>query len=240
MLFAVVLLAASPIPPESRQLLLSLSESWGATAAHVRRYERSSVGEPWRRVGAGVTASLGRRGLGWGRGLHPAAEFLGPPKREGDGKSPAGVFDLRLATGYATDPPPGTKLHYRRATPTLRCVDDPGSAFYNQLVDEAQVKKDWTSAEDMRRPDDLYRLVVWVGHNDAPVLVPAGSCIFLHLRASATATTEGCTAFDAGPLLALLRWLDPAQRPVLVQLPRQSFRALADPWGLPRSGPGPD
>jgi L,D-peptidoglycan transpeptidase YkuD (ErfK/YbiS/YcfS/YnhG family) len=233
MLLALFLIAASPVPADSRQLLLSVSESWGATAARVRRFERTAVAQPWKQVGADVAASLGRRGLGWGRGLHPAAELLGPPKREGDGKSPAGVFDLRVATGYAEGPPAGTKLRYRTATPTLRCVDDPRSAFYNQLVDEAKVKKDWSSAEDMRRPDDLYRLVVWVGHNDAPVLVPAGSCIFLHLRSSATATTEGCTAFDTAPMEALVGWLDPEKRPVLVQLPVQSYRAVKTTWGLP-------
>jgi L,D-peptidoglycan transpeptidase YkuD (ErfK/YbiS/YcfS/YnhG family) len=232
-ILAVLLLAASPVPAETRQLVLSIGATWGATAAHVRRFERPAADQPWKQVGAPVTASLGRRGLGWGRGLHPAGEFLGPPKREGDGKSPAGIFDLRLATGYAPSPPPGTRLRYRTATPTLRCVDDPRSAFYNQLVDEAQVKKDWTSAEDMRRSDDLYRLLVWVGHNDAPVEAPKGSCIFLHLRSSAEATTEGCTAFDVAPLEALLRWLDPALRPVLVQLPRQSYRSLAAAWGLP-------
>ena len=100
-------------------------------------------------------------------------------------------------------------------------------------MDEAQVKKDWSSAEDMRRPDDLYRLLVWVGHNDAPVEAPKGSCIFLHLRAAPTATTEGCTAFDTVPMETLLRWLDPAKRPVLVQLPVQSYRGLVGPWGLP-------
>jgi len=233
MILAVLLLAASPVPADCRQLLLSLGASWGATAARVRRFERGAADQPWKQVGPAVPASLGRRGLGWGLGLHPAGEFLGPPKREGDGKSPAGVFDLRLATGYDPAPPPGTRLRYRTATPTLRCVDDPRSAFYNQLVDEARVKKDWSSAEDMRRPDGLYRLLVWVGHNDAPVEAPRGSCIFLHLRSSATSTTEGCTAFDTPPMEALLRWLDPERHPVLVQLPVQSYRALAAPWGLP-------
>jgi L,D-peptidoglycan transpeptidase YkuD (ErfK/YbiS/YcfS/YnhG family) len=233
MVLAMILLAASPVPAASRQLVLSISESWGATTARVRRYERSSATTAWTPVGAEVTASLGRRGLGWGRGLHAVDGLLGPSKREGDGKSPAGVFDLRSATGYAATPPAGTKLPYRAATHTLRCVDDTASAFYNQLVDEARVKRDWSSAEDMRRPDDLYRLVVWVGHNDAPVEVPGGSCIFLHLRASPTATTEGCTAFDQAPMLALLTWIDPALRPVLVQLPRQTYGEVAARWGLP-------
>ena len=233
MLLAALVLAASPVPAASQQLVLSLSESWGATAAQVRRYGRSAAKAVWMPVGPEVTASLGRRGLGWGRGLHASDGLRGPSKREGDGKAPAGVFDLRSATGYAATPPTGTKLPYRIATATLRCVDDTASAFYNQLVDEAQVKKDWSSAEDMRRPDDLYRLVVWVGHNDAPVEPPGGSCIFLHLRASPTATTEGCTAFDPAPMEALLTWLDPARRPVLVQLPRQAYRELAASWGLP-------
>jgi len=232
MFLALFLLAASPVPAESWQLVLSVSEGWDAPAARVRRYERAGAGAPWMAVGDSITASLGRKGLGWGLGLHSGGG-QGPTKREGDGKSPAGVFDLRLATGYAESAPPGTRLRYRMATPTLRCVDDSASAFYNQLVDEAEVKKDWSSAEDMRRPDELYRLVVWVGHNDAPAEAQGGSCIFLHLRASASATTAGCTAFDPAPMGALLAWLDPSKRPVLVQLPLPSYRRLAVSWALP-------
>jgi len=72
-----------------------------------------------------------------------------------------------------------------------------------------------------------------VGHNDAPVEPGRGSCIFLHLRTSASATTAGCTAFDDAPMERLVRWLDPAARPVLVQLPQGTLRALAAEWGLP-------
>ncbi len=169
MLLVLAVLAApsSPIPPASRQIVLSVSSSWDATDARVRRYERASAEAPWTAAGEAVGGSLGRTGLAWGKGLHRSG-LEGPTKREGDGKSPAGVFDLRLATGYAPEAPAGTRLPYRQATPSLRCVDDPRSAFYNRLVDEREVAKDWSSAEDMRRSDALYRLVVWVGHNDAP------------------------------------------------------------------------
>ncbi len=217
-LFAVVVPALpaatrpvpSPVPADTRQLVLSVSADWDAP----------------------VLGSFGRTGLAWGAGLHPSG-LPGPHKREGDDKSPAGAFDLRLATGYAPGPPQGTRLPYRPATPTLRCVDDPRSKLYNRLVDEVEVTKDWTSAEDMRRPDDLYRLVVWVGHNDAPVAADAGSCIFLHLRSSPTSVTAGCTALDDAPLERLLVWLDPAKRPVLVQLPEGALLELNEAWGLP-------
>jgi D-aminopeptidase len=232
LLFAV----ASPVPAESRQMVLSVSAGWDETRAILRAYERPSQEAPWAPVGAPIEASLGRAGLAWGRGLHPA-ELPGPEKREGDGKSPAGAFDLRFVTGYAKASPTGTRMPYREATATLRCVDDASSSHYNQLADEAKTQKDWSSAEDMRRQDDLYRLVVWVAHNDAPVAPGGGSCIFLHLRSGPDATTAGCTAFEPEPMERLLRWLDPAARPVLVQLPEAEHRARAAEWGLPEPRP---
>ena len=224
--------AASPVPAESRQMLLSVSGGWDETKATVSRYERADVGAGWRRVGLPLAASLGQTGLAWGRGLH-SGRFEGPIKKEGDERSPAGVFRLREATGYAAAPPPGTRLPYRQATATLRCVDDPRSAHYNRLVDESTVKKDWTSAEDMRRPDDLYRLVVWVGLNDEETQAGGGSCIFLHFRETPRDVTAGCTAFDKGRMEELLAWLDPLARPVLVQLPEAFRQRLRADWGLP-------
>jgi L,D-peptidoglycan transpeptidase YkuD (ErfK/YbiS/YcfS/YnhG family) len=233
--FFLLLAAASPVPAQSRQMLLSVSAGWDHTRATLQAYERPANGAPWAPVGAPIEASLGRAGLAWGRGLHPNG-LPGPEKREGDGKSPAGVFDLRLVTGYAKAAPSGTRMPYRESTATLRCVDDARSVHYNRLADEATEKKDWSSAEDMRRKDHLYRLVVWVGHNDAPVVPGGGSCIFLHLRSGPDATTSGCTAFEPEPMERLLRWLDPASRPVLVQLPEAVHRARAAEWGLPEPG----
>lgn len=224
--------STSPVPAESRQMLLSVSTDWNATTARLQAYERRSPRDPWVAVGEPFDASLGRTGLAWGRGLHPAG-LAGPEKREGDGKSPAGVFDLRLVTGYAATAPAGTGLPYREATATLRCVDDARSRWYNQLVDEAAVTRDWSSAEDMRLGSDLYRLVVWVGHNDAPAVPGGGSCIFLHLRSGPGAVTSGCTAFERTPMERLLRWLDPRSRPVLIQLTQEERTARAREWGLP-------
>lgn len=232
MVVLLALLAAAPIPAESRQLLLSVSRTWDASEAEVRRYQRPASDRPWSPVGPPMAAALGRGGLGWGRGLHPAG-LLGPSKREGDGRAPAGVFELRRATGYAALLPQGARLEYRQATTTLRCVDDQHSRFYNQLVDEGAVEKDWSSAEEMLRSDELYRLLVWVGHNDAPAEPGAGSCIFLHIRRPAPSTTVGCTAFEAGDMDELLRWLDPVQRPILVQLPAAVRDELSLPWSLP-------
>ncbi len=233
---AVLLATASPVPAEARQMILSVSAGWDQTRAILQAFERRAAGAPWEPVGPSIEASLGHAGMAWGRGLHPAG-LPGPEKREGDGRSPAGVFDLRVVTGYAKTAPAGVRMPYREATPTLRCVDDSGSPHYNQLADESRARKDWSSTEDMRRTDALYRFVVWVGHNDAPVVPGGGSCIFLHLRSGPDSTTAGCTAFEADPMDRLLRWLDPAARPVLVQLPDAEYRERAREWDLPEPRP---
>ncbi len=234
-LFLAATLVSSPVPADTRQMVLAIAPGWDATSATVRAYERATARAAWRPAGASFPASLGRSGLAWGRGLHPSG-LSGVQKREGDGRAPAGVFELRLATGYAQTPPPGTRLPYRPATESLLCVDDPRSAHYNALVDAGAVPRDWSSAEPMRRDDALYRYVIWVGHNDRPVEPSGGSCIFLHLRSSPQAVTAGCTAFELPAMEWLLRWLDPAARPVLVQLPQSERRARQADWGLPDQG----
>src|SRR5262245_24868563 len=104
-MLVLLALLATPVPADSRQMVLSVSENWSATTSRVRLYDRSP-GSPWKPVGEATTASLGRTGLAWGRGLHPE-DVVGTRKKEGDGKSPAGIFELRLATGYAKGAPPG-------------------------------------------------------------------------------------------------------------------------------------
>lgn len=82
-----------PIAALRTQLLSVVSERWDAARATLRRYERAP-GRGFRAVGKPVRVMLGRAGSGWGDGQHPPAGHTGPIKREGDDRSPAGVFEL--------------------------------------------------------------------------------------------------------------------------------------------------
>lgn len=173
---------------------------------------------------------LGRSGLAWGRGLHEKQEGL--QKKEGDGKSPAGIFTFGPAFGYAPGGNATFKLPYVQATDVLECVDDANSAFYNRLTDSLSVKKDWYSSEFMHRPDGLYKWGVFVNHN-VPAGAGGGSCIFFHIWNGPGATTSGCTSMPEETLLALMHWLDPARYPLLVQMTTSDYRRFQEKYGLP-------
>jgi L,D-peptidoglycan transpeptidase YkuD (ErfK/YbiS/YcfS/YnhG family) len=61
----------------------------------------------------------------------------------------------------------------------------------------------------MWRDDDLYDLVVVLGHNDDPPVAGMGSAIFLHLARPDYAATHGCVAVRREDLDALLRMARP-------------------------------
>jgi L,D-peptidoglycan transpeptidase YkuD (ErfK/YbiS/YcfS/YnhG family) len=215
----VLLLLALALVSDARQLVLVTTPSWTATQGTLQRYERAGAG--WTPVGAPVPVVIGKKGLGWA-GAHDAP---GPEKKEGDARTPAGAFRLTGAWGLAAAPPDGTRLVYRQSGEATRCVDDPASAAYNQILDGPG---DWKSAEVMRRTDGLYDWVVVVGFNEARV-PGAGSCVFLHVWRSPTSPTVGCTAMAKPALEELLRWLDP-EGAVLVVVPEPARKSVK---GLP-------
>ena len=221
-----------PIPAASRQLVLVVTDGWAATAGTLTRFVRR--GDAWVPEGGPVPVVVGRGGLGWGRGLHVAnaARRGEPTKREGDGRAPAGAFALTEAFGYGPLDSARTGLPYVRATPDIECVDDGASRHYNRVLDRASVTPDWTSHEEMRRADSLYRRGVVVAHNAARV-PGGGSCIFLHVWSGPGSTTSGCTAFGEAALASTMAWLDADARPVLVQLPAAVYRRLRAAWALP-------
>ncbi len=225
----------SPIPARSGQMLLVLSESFDASSGTLRRFERDAADGAWRPVGEATPITLGRNGMGIGAGLHEIDPGAMPVKREGDGKSPAGVFRLSAAFGYATAAEIGDlAIPYTQVTPGLECVDDPGSAHYNQIVSrDAVATVDWQSSEQMLMDGPWYEQGIVVDHNADPARAGAGSCIFLHNWDAPDDTTAGCTAMAPVALSEILRWIDGGREPVLVQLTEGLYERFATSWGLP-------
>lgn len=247
MLLSLLIFSAAAAPSDAyglcldafRQAVVVKTDDWTMPQGILQRYDRSSLQDIWQPVGEAIPVIVGRNGLGWGIGLHGAANLKepldgGPEKREGDGRAPAGVFKLSSAFGYApVDQAGWIKLPYIEATASLRCVDDARSPHYNRLVDASLIKGDWKSDEGMRRGDDQYRLGVVVDHNANPAVPGRGSCIFIHIWKGPEGGTAGCTAMSQENMELLLRWLDPSANPILIQIPSATYRRLRSVWGLP-------
>jgi len=199
----------------NEQLVLIVSNDFNQTHGELTRYDK--VNHHYQLVGQAHTVNLGRNGLAWGLGLYNfKTKPTEPVKREGDGKAPAGVFNITTAFGYDETAP--TKMPYIQADKTLICVDDSLSKNYNKIVELNPTKKP-KSFEWMKREDNLYQYGLVIAHN-TQAKKQAGSCIFFHIRKSKDAPTAGCSAMKEEELLTLLKWLDPTKKPQVVQIPR--------------------
>jgi L,D-peptidoglycan transpeptidase YkuD (ErfK/YbiS/YcfS/YnhG family) len=147
--------------------------------------------------GAGLQA---RCALGKG-GVKPAAD-----KREGDGASPIGVWPIRRVL-YRPDrvARPQTALPVDAIRPEDGWCDAAGDPAYNR-----QIKLPYpASAERLWREDEVYDVLVVLGHNDDPVQDGMGSAIFWHCARPDYSPTEGCVALARDHLLAMLAHAKP-------------------------------
>lgn len=115
-------------------------------------------------------------------------------KKEGDGKTPLGEFELGITLSMQRD-----------ITQDMYWVDDVKSKYYNQLVDITKVQKDWESAEHLIDYPVEYECLIEIKTN--PNNIPGkGSAIFLHC--SNNKPTAGCIAVDRSVMKKIIENVD--------------------------------
>lgn len=134
-------------------------------------------------------------------------------KTEGDKKTPAGVYSFTMAFGLKEDP--GTILPYHQIVSGDYLVDDPASRYYNQLVNENQVKRDWKTGENLIRQAPHYNYGLILNYNEE--CEPGkGSAIFLHCSKAFNNTgTSGCISVPEDYVKELLKRVDAGTRIVI-------------------------
>jgi len=155
----------------------------------------------WRATAGPWTAWLG------GNGTSPA-------KREGDRRTPAGIFGfLRTMYGIATSP--GVHYAYRRVVCGDWWVEDPASPYYNRFrhVRCGSSPPFRTTSEDLSRSPTAYRHFAVIAYNTDPAVPGRGSGIFFHV--STGRPTLGCVSLPRPQLITTLRWLRPAAAPLI-------------------------
>jgi L,D-peptidoglycan transpeptidase YkuD (ErfK/YbiS/YcfS/YnhG family) len=193
------------------QLITVEATRYKTTSAALRLWQRAAD-RCWRPVAGPWTARIGWNGLA-------------DRRREGDGTTPTGVYSLGR-TMYGNAPNPGVRYRYRR----LACGDwwneDPRSPTYNtfQHVRCGTRPPFRTTTPGLWQERTAYRHFAVIEFNMRPVVPGRGSGIFLHAKTGSS--TNGCVSLPASQLVSTLRWLRPAERPLIAIGTPQTFRRL--------------
>lgn len=213
---------------KTSQLIVVTSDSWNKIEGKMAVYEYKN--SRWTLVINNIPIVTGRIGMAWGKGLHSDQLNTGVLKKEGDGKSLAGIFNISGLFGYQDIK---SKMNSLKVNERTFCVDDSKSAYYNQIVNTDTLKKDWDSAETMLMKSDAYKFGIFVDYNVNPAKVQAGSCIFMHIWSGSDSPTAGCTAMKESDILKLIAFLDKSKNPILVQAPRAEYEKMKRFYKLP-------
>lgn len=164
----------------------------GHTTAWVSLHEKDGNGK-WQQLMT-TPGFIGKNGLG--------------KTKEGDGKTPVGVFRFDAAFGIAPDP--GCAIPYRQVDENYYWSGDgrPGM-MYNQMVDIRQLPGlDKEGSEHLVDYNPHYIYGLNISYNGA--CVPGkGSAIFLHCLGPAKPYTGGCVAIPEDKMRFVMQMVRP-------------------------------
>lgn len=122
-------------------------------------------------------------------------------KREGDNKSPMGVWKLEKLY-FRPDKAlrPASKLRTTALRKDDGWCDAAGHKDYNRHVRLPFA----ASHETLWRADEAYDLLFTTSHNQRPRIQGAGSAIFLHIWRQGATGTQGCVALRVADLRKVL------------------------------------
>jgi L,D-peptidoglycan transpeptidase YkuD (ErfK/YbiS/YcfS/YnhG family) len=190
---------ALPLPVtvgRSTQVVTVVASSSGSTTATLTAWQLGAGG--WTVAVGPVQARIGAQGLG--------------QASETTSRTPAGTFSLTEGFGRLGNP--GTRLPYRVIDAQDWWVSDVASPLYNQHTRCAVGSCPFREAagENLYSEGAVYNHALVIDYNRGGT-PGAGSAFFLHVTNNQP--TAGCVAIDDGHLTAIMRWLDPAARPLI-------------------------
>ncbi len=232
-LFLLLPLRAMEAPEACRQLVIGVAKDWNSS--HVTLTLLQKEGNTWKKSIEPWQGRLGKNGLAWGIGLHSTPKNA-TPKREGDMRTPAGLFRIGGAWGYDAKIQRHASLPYRQITSRDLWVEDASSPSYNQhLILKHEPTSAWEKQQQMKQNDAAHALKLFIAHNPPPKAKPGhGSSIFFHIWRNAGANaTAGCTTMSLPHLRAMIAKIDPSLQPCYLILPETEMAKIRAAWKLP-------
>jgi L,D-peptidoglycan transpeptidase YkuD (ErfK/YbiS/YcfS/YnhG family) len=181
-----------------QQLLLVINDTDTLNKATLVALEKRH--KKWKIIYDPMLASIGRNGFA-----------LPGNKREGDGKSPTGIFHLGQLFSYENKV--NTSLPFIQTTGEDKWIDDTNHVDYNKYVKGNTTA---TSFEHLRLSGIYYKYCMVIEYNTNPVIKGKGSAIFFHVADATYSPTSGCVAIKEDDMNKTLSWLKPNDRKAIL------------------------
>jgi len=178
---------------DADQVFVVAAYSPDANDAWISLHEKADDGS-WHMVMT-TPGFIGRNGLG--------------KTKEGDGKTPTGVFHFNRAFGIADDP--GSKIPYVKVDNDTYWSGDPRDGYhYNELVNLKDLPGlDVDSGDSEHIADYIYHYQYCLNISYNEEGVPGlGSAIFLHCYAPAKPFTGGCVSIPEDYMAFVMKKVD--------------------------------
>ena len=183
---------------QSGQAILIWDDTSATQLAKMALLEKD--GSTWVLVEEEISVNIGKAGFA------PPGE-----KREGDKRTPTGVYALGPAFGYQNDL--DSKIEFIELLDNHYWISDSEMENYNTIVDYVPESKE---VEKMRRNDHLYEYGIVIEYNMEPAIPQMGSAIFFHVERRPEAPTLGCVSMGKTEMIDLIEWVDPDAKPMVI------------------------
>jgi L,D-peptidoglycan transpeptidase YkuD (ErfK/YbiS/YcfS/YnhG family) len=161
----------------------------------------------WHKMAATAAARIGSHGI-----------TNGATRVQGSYTTPTGTYPITRGFGVGVNP--GTAMPYHRVTSHDWWVEDPTSAYYNQMRTDTQGGFHLTEAgvngsEHLIDYPTQYHNALVINYNMNPAVKGRGAGIFLHDLGPQAGPTAGCVAVPADFLTRTMKWIVPGAHPVI-------------------------
>ncbi|MCR3760489.1 L,D-transpeptidase family protein [Clostridium felsineum] len=140
-------------------------------------------------------------------------------KKEGDLKTPEGIFSFLFEFGSA--PSPGTKMEYRQIHNGDYWCSVPNAKEYNTLVTyKGKSSPDSYFGHGNYQnlyTNKCYKYAAAINYNyGTNKTIGNGSAVFLHIQPPNGGGTPGCVGIPENTLVQILQWMNPSKNPRIV------------------------
>lgn len=184
--------------PQTTQILLIKGSEPPQTGAKITLFEKHDG--RWRKILGPFPATLAKKGF-----------VIPVQKKEGDEKTPTGIYPISIAFGTLGNI--DTKLPYTYITDTLYWINDSNHPDYNKIADKMGTALTFI---EMKHEDELYKYGAVIDYNTNPIEKEKGTSVFLHVWKRENLPTTGSIAAEEETVRKILGRLDIKKAPIAI------------------------